>query len=158
MMGWVGNLFGTEKAVDNLVDKDNGLLVRAGTAIGNLHYSDQEKAESDERTREWGIRLLDALAPFKVVQRIIAFTTLGIWAILSINIIVAYWVRALTTTVTRSVNVVNGEEVITTVVTSIDAVSGLYEFALTDYVFWPVLAVLSLYTGGGTINSLRGGK
>ena len=157
-MSWIGNLFGTASAVDNLVDKDNGLLVRAGTAIGNLHYSDQEKAESGERTREWGIRLLDALAPFKVVQRVIAFTTLGVWSFLAINIIIAYWVRAFTETVTLHVNTVNGEEVVTKVVTSIDAVSGLFEFATTDYVFWPVLAVLSLYTGGGTINSLRGKK
>lgn len=53
---------------------------------------------------------------------------------------------------------VNGKEVITEVVTSVDAVSGLFAFASTDYVFWPVLAVLSLYTGGGTISSWRAKK
>lgn len=136
-MSWFGNLFGTSKAVDDIVDKDNGLIVRAGTALGNLHYSDQEKAESDERTREWGIRLLDSLSAFKVVQRIIAFSTLFIWSFLAVNIIVAYWIEAYT---------------------GIDAVTGLFAFATTDYIFYPVLAVLTLYTGGGTINSLRGKK
>lgn len=134
-MSWFGNLFGTAKAVDDIVDKDNGLIVRAGTALGNLHYSDQEKAEGDERTREWGIRFLDALHPFKIVQRIIAFSTLFIWSFLAVNIIIAYWVEAYT---------------------GVDAVTGLFAFATTDYIFYPVLAVLTLYTGGGTINSLRG--
>lgn len=157
-MSWIGNLFGTASAVDNIVDKDNGLLVRAGTALGNLHYSDQEKAESSERTREWGIRLLDSLSAFKVVQRVIAFTTLFVWSFLAVNITIAYWVRALTETVILHVNMVDGVEVVTKVVTSVDAVTGLFEFATTDYVFWPVLAVLSLYTGGGTISSWKGKK
>ena len=71
-MGWFGKLIGTDKAIDNVLDKDKGLLVRAGTAIGNLHYSDQEKAEGSQKVRDWSIRYLDALAPFKIVQRIIA--------------------------------------------------------------------------------------
>lgn len=147
-MSWIGNLFGTSKAVDNLVDKDNGLLVRAGTALGNLHYSDQEKAEGNERTREWGIRVLDALAPFKVVQRILAISAMFMWVIVGLNLIVALWVRA----VTKTVSIVDGVQV----VTSVDAATGLIQFAMSDYVFWPVVAIFSLYTGGGTINSLRG--
>jgi hypothetical protein len=137
-MSWIGNLFGTSKAVDNLVDKDNGLLVRAGTALGNLHYSDQEKAQGDERTREWGIRVLDAIAPFKIVQRILAFSVMFMWVFMGINVAVAVWIRA-----------INPE---------IDAVTGLMQFAFSDYVFWPTVAIVTLYTGGGTINSLKGGK
>jgi hypothetical protein len=137
-MSWIGNLFGTTKAVDNLVDKDNGLLVRAGTALGNLHYSDQEKAEGAERTREWGIRVLDAIAPFKIVQRILAFSVMFMWIFMGVNVAVAVWIRA--------------------VYPDIDAVTGLMQFAFSDYVFWPTIAIVTLYTGGGTINSLRGGK
>ena len=137
-MSWIGNLFGTSKAVDNLVDKDNGLLVRAGTALGNLHYSDQEQAEGDERTREWGIRVLDALSPFKIVQRILACSTMFMWIFLGVNVVVAVWVKALHP--------------------EIDAVTSLMQFAMSDYVFWPTVAIFTLYTGGGTINALRGGK
>jgi len=47
-MGWFSNLF-SNKAVDNVLDKDNGLLTQAGEWIGNLSYTDEEKAESRER-------------------------------------------------------------------------------------------------------------
>ena len=39
-MSWIGKLFGTEKAVNNLVDKDNGLLAQAGSWVGGLSYTD----------------------------------------------------------------------------------------------------------------------
>jgi len=129
-MGWgvLGKLFGTDKAIDNLVDKDNGLLVRAGTALGNLHYSNQEKAETDAETREWGIRQLDALAPFKVVQRILAFAVASLWICIGMNVVVAIWINA---------------------VYGVDARTDLLAFAFSDYVFWPVMSVLSLYFAGG---------
>ena len=47
-MGWFTNLF-SNKSVDNVLDKDNGLLTQAGEWIGNLSYTDEEKAESRER-------------------------------------------------------------------------------------------------------------
>jgi hypothetical protein len=130
-MGFIGKLFGTDKAINDLVDKDNGLLVRAGTALGNLNYSDQEKAE-------WGIRVLDAISPFKVVQRILAFAAMFMWLFLGINLVVAVWIEAYHP--------------------EIKAVDALQEFAFSDYVFWPALSIFALYTGGGTINSLKGNK
>ena len=36
---------GTPKIVEDVFDKDEGLLVKAGGFINNLHYSDQEKAK-----------------------------------------------------------------------------------------------------------------
>lgn len=30
MMSWFGRLFGTKKAIDSIVDKDNGLLSQVG--------------------------------------------------------------------------------------------------------------------------------
>lgn len=132
-MSWLGKLFGTEKAVNSIVDKDNGLLVRAGTALGNLHYSDQEKAQDALKVREFGLRQLEALHPFKVTQRILAFSVMFIWALVAINFMAMLWI---------------GHE----------GRGELLEFAFSDYVFWPTLSVLSLYTGGGFINSLKGGK
>ncbi len=69
-MGWFGQLIGTDKVVNNVVDKDNGLLAQAGNWIGGFSYTPEEKAEADAATREWGLRQLEALAPFKVMQRI----------------------------------------------------------------------------------------
>ncbi|RLA50065.1 MAG: hypothetical protein DRR42_14170, partial [Gammaproteobacteria bacterium] len=76
-----GRVFGTEKAVDNLMDKDKGLLVRMGGWVNDMSYTDQEKAKADADTREWGIRQLAALEPFKIVQRILAFGISFLWAI-----------------------------------------------------------------------------
>jgi hypothetical protein len=142
-MSWLGSLFGTKKAVDNILDKDNGLLVRAGTALGNLHHSEQEKAE-------WGIRVLDSLTPFKIVQRVLAFAAMFLWVFIGINLTVAIWIQAVTSVTV----VVDG--VSTT--TSINAVDALSNLAMSDYIFYPVMAIFVLYTGGGTLNSLKGNK
>ncbi|HEY7867062.1 MAG TPA: hypothetical protein VIC51_13805 [Psychromonas sp.] len=141
-MSWIGNLFGTESAVNNLVDKDDGLIVRAGSAIGNLHYSNQERANDDKENakalQEWSIRFLDAMAPFKIVQRVLAFAAMFFWLFVGLNVVIAIWIKA--------------------IYPEIDAVTALTEFAFSDYVFYPVMAIFVLYTGGGTINSIRGTK
>lgn len=69
-MGILGRLLGTDKAIDNLLDKEQGLLVRAGGWVDGLSHTDQEKAEDVQKTRDWGIKQLEALEPFKIVQRI----------------------------------------------------------------------------------------
>ena len=130
MMGWFGNLIGTEKAVDNLLDKDSGLLARAGGWIGNFNYTEEEKAEADADTREWGFRQLEALAPFKVVQRILAFAAASLWVVVAINVIVAIWVEAKT---------------------GLTVKADMMAFAMSDYVFWPVMVVFGLYFAGGVI-------
>jgi len=127
-MSWIGKLFGTEKAVNSLVDKDNGLLVQAGSWIGGLSYTDEEKAENNLLVKNWGLKQLAALEPFKVVQRIIAFAVLFVCAFVAVNYVAMLWFKH-------------------------DSAAELLTFALSDYVFWPTLAVLSLYCGGGTINS-----
>ncbi len=129
-MSWIGKLFGTEKAVNNLVDKDNGLLAQAGSWVGGLSYTDEEKAENNLLVKEWGLKQLDALQPFKIVQRIIAFSVLFLWAFVGVNYVLMLWVEH-------------------------PKAQGLLDFALSDYVFWPTLAVLSLYCGGGTLNSFK---
>ena len=129
-MGWFGKLLGTEKAVNNLVDKDNGLLAQAGSWVGGLSYTDEEKAESNLLIKKWGLKQLDALQPFKIVQRIIAFSVLFLWAFVGVNYVLMLWFKH-------------------------PEAPGMLAFALSDYVFWPTLAVLSLYCGGGTLNSLN---
>jgi len=137
-MSWVGNLFGTASAVDNIVDKDKGLLVRAGTAIGNMHYSDQEKALASQAVKNWGIEFLGALHPFKIVQRVLAFSAMFVFIFMVINLTVAIWIRS--------------------VFPEIDAVTPFLELAFSDFIFYPITSIFILYTGGGTINTLRGGK
>ncbi len=132
-MSIFGNLFGTEKAVGDLVDKDNGLLVQAGSAIGNLHYSDQEKAIAGQAVRNWGLSQLKALHPFKVTQRILAFAAAFMWLTVGINVLIMIWMGH-------------------------PQLKQMMEFAFSDYVWWPTALVFGLYFAGGTINSLKGGK
>jgi len=138
MMGFLGRLFGTEKAVDNLLDKDEGLLVRAGGWANDLHHSDAEKARDALEVRQWGIKQLEALGPFKIVQRIIAFTVSFLWLLVGLNVIVAIWVEAL--------------------IPKIEVREEMLAFAMSDYVFWPVLCVLGLYMGGGVLPGMVSGR
>ena len=134
-MSWIGRLFGTAKAVDSLVDKDNGLLVRAGGWIDGLSHTDQEKARDSLLVKEWGIRQLEALGPFKIVQRVLAISVTFFWAFIGVNVIVAIWVEA---------------------IFGVSAKESMMEFAFSDFVFWPVLAVLSLYFTGGIMPGRKG--
>lgn len=137
-MGILGRLFGTEKAIENITDKENGLLVRAGGWFDDLSHTEQEKAEDRKAVREWGIRQLDALSQFKVVQRILAFAISFLWILVGINVLAAIWIEA------------NDPEFIIR--------DKMLEFAFSDFVFWPVTVCYGLYFGGGLIESFKGRK
>ena len=130
-MGMIGRLFGTDKAVDNILDKDNGLLTQVGGWVGGLKHTEEEKAEDAQATRQWGLKQLEALEPFKVVQRILAFAAASLWIIVGLNVLLGIWFANPVT------------------------IQHLKEFAMSDYIFWPVISVFSLYFSGGVVNSLR---
>ena len=104
------------KAVDRVFD-----------GVDSAIYTPQEKAEKK-------LQLLEALAPFKVVQRILAFAAALHWLFAGLNVIVAIWIKALT----------DG---------SVDVVEPLSTYALSDYVLWPTMAVFALYFTGGVLES-----
>jgi hypothetical protein len=95
--------------------------------VDSAFYTPQEQAEMK-------VKLLNTLSPFKVVQRILAFAACLHWLFVGINVVVAIWVREST----------NG---------TIDAVTPLLEYALSDYVLWPAMAVFTLYCTGGVLES-----
>ena len=130
----IGGIFGTKKAIENIMDKDDGLLSKFGRWIDDFNYTDAEKAESNREKREWGIRQLEALAPFKVVQRILAFSATFLWIFVATNVITALWVEAYS-------NIIIADKMV--------------EFALSLYVWGPVSLAYGLYFGGGVIESAR---
>jgi len=136
----LGNIFGTPKAVDHLINKDNGLLSQAGGWVGGLSYTDQEKAAGDKETKEWGLRALEALAPFKVVQRILAFASAGLWIFLCLNIVLCIYIDAMTVTSSP------GGDIRGTNLTE-----PMFALANSQYVFWPVCVVFALYFAGGVL-------
>ena len=132
-MGWLGRLFGTQKAIDSLVDKDNGLLSQVGNWVGGMHYSEEEKAEADAITRQWGLSQLDSLQPFKITQRVMAFAATFIW--------VTYALALLLMTANDH-----------------PQLDQLKELAMSNYIWLPVSLVYTLYFGGGAIESFKRSK
>jgi hypothetical protein len=148
-MGILSTLFGTDEAVDNITNPDNGLLTQLGTGVGNLHYSEQEKANMRVTIMHTGLARLKALEPFKVVQRILAFMATFLWVFVGINCVAAKWYDILHPAYET---VVDG---VTTKYAASDAFAGMFQLANSDYVFWPVVTVYGLYFSGGVIESIK---
>lgn len=51
-MSWYNPFSWSDKAVDNILDKDDGLLAKAGSWIDGLSHTDQEKAEDKKDLRK----------------------------------------------------------------------------------------------------------
>ena len=151
--GVLGGIFGTKKAVDNLLDKDDGILVKAGGFLNDLHYSDAEKARDLPGLIKLRLERLRALHPFKIVQRIIAFAAMFAWVLLIINLFIAAWVNILNPDI---YGLVNDELVVTT--KGIHAFEFFMKIAISDVVFWPISLVFTLYCGGGFLESKNKGK
>jgi len=151
-MAWYNPLTWGEKASDNILDKDTGLAVKFGGFVNDLHYSDAEKAENNLTVTQFALDRLKLLTPFKIVQRVIAACTLFLWLFVGMNLCVAIWVYAITKKVTTVCNKLNE---CTEVITAIDARTDFMAFAMSDYVFWPVICVFTLYCGGGVARYFR---
>lgn len=147
--GMFNTIFGTKKAVDDILDKENGIIVRVGGFLNDLHLSDAERAKLDIERQKLAVQLLAALKPFKVVQRIIAFATMFLWGFLGVNIVFAIWIEAL---INKTITTIE-EGVTTIVVNNYDIVGPLLELAQSQYVIVPTGLVLSLYMAGGSLES-----
>ena len=49
-MGWISSIFAVEKAVDNVLDKEKGLLTQFGGWIGGMDLTPEEVMESNAQT------------------------------------------------------------------------------------------------------------
>ena len=47
-MGMLKNIFKNKNTVDNILDKDNGLLAKVGAHIGNKKFTEEEQAEMNK--------------------------------------------------------------------------------------------------------------
>jgi len=134
----IAGLFSNDKAIDNVLDKDKGLLVRAGGWVDGLSYTKQEKAQMTMEFTKVANERLKALEPFKVVQRILAFGITGMWMTVGVNVVVAIWYDSVKGCTTAEN-------------TCFPVTGAMLSFAMSDYVFWPVVSVLSLYFLGGVL-------
>ena len=132
-MAWYNPLSWGEKAAENILDADKGIAVKFGGFVNGLHYSEAEKASDNLTVVEFALKRLSLLEPFKIVQRIIAACTLFGWLFVLINLVAMIWLDH------KNMNVMK-------------------ELAFSDYVFWPVICVFSLYCGGGVARYFRQDK
>lgn len=139
----IGEALGTKKGVDAVLNKDDGLLAKAGGWIGNQQYTDQEQAETRAETRKWTLRYLEAMEPFKKVQRILAFTFCFGWALLLLNLVAATWVWA----ITKEPQIFNGQ----TIWLGVNAMTPLLDLVKTNFVWTPILGVVTVYLFGGVM-------
>ena len=51
-MSWYNPFSWSDKAVDNVLDKKDGLLANVGSWIGAQQYTDEEQAEAQEKLRQ----------------------------------------------------------------------------------------------------------
>lgn len=127
-MSIIGKIFGSSKAVDSLLDKDKGLLARAGNWIDERGFTEQEKAENDLLVKEWGLRQLEALTPFKVVQRAGMLSVGVVWVLIIVNMMIAFWIDAFSDSA---------------------HLAALMAIAKSEFIFVPTSLVFGLYFGGG---------
>lgn len=128
-MGILGRLFGSDDAIDNIVDKDNGLIAKAGGWIDRQQFTSEEKAEHHKDLMQLRLKLLDGLSQFKVVQRGIVFSVMSAWLFLLVNYVLAVWL---------------GLETIK---------KDLIDLMFSAYMTVPAGGVVALYLGGGTFES-----
>ena len=105
----LGRLFGSKEGVSNLVEKAD-----------ELHLSKEERLNL-------GLKYLDALAPFKIVQRIIVACVMTMWLLIGLSMLIAIWL---------------GME---------DIYTKLIAFIQEEFIAYPSVGVFSLYLLGGVI-------
>ena len=138
-MGFLATIFGAEKAVDNIIDRDNGLLTQMGGWVGNQQYTEQEAATDKTRRFELYLRMLDSIEPFKVVQRILAFTAAFVFISFSIALIFAWGIDTYTS-----------RDAI-----PLQSVDSLWKIATSNFITYPIVSVFTLYCGGGFLSSMK---
>ena len=105
--------------------------------IDSAVYTKQEQAEMKVSLIKQRIDVLNALVPFKIMQRIMVTIIMVQWAFVGINMVIAIWVRAIWP--------------------KIDAVTPLMEFVQTQYMWLPVAGAVGLYLTGGLIAGKKKG-
>ena len=128
-MGWFSSLFAVDKAAENILDKDKGLLTQLGGWVGGFSHTDEEKAEDAQVTRKWATEFLTAMAPFKIMQRIMVTIIMSVWAVFAIAMLAAICFDA----------------------TGI--INNIMLFIQTPYMWVPVSGAVGLYLMGGVVPS-----
>jgi len=77
MFGWLGSIFtSSSKSVDDILDKDNGLLTQVGGWVGNMNLTDEEVMENNIKTvasvQDFVVKTLDESTDRSKTRRSVA--------------------------------------------------------------------------------------
>lgn len=59
MFGFIKSIFSSPKIANDILDKDSGLVVRAGEWVGNLSYTEEEKAENRSKIAKEVVKFVE---------------------------------------------------------------------------------------------------
>ena len=155
-MSFLGRMLGTQEAANNLLDKDDGLLVKAGHALNELHYSEQEKDENSAKRRDefhaWSISMLKALEPMPIMQRTtrhVALMAAGGWLIGLFLMFAGMIIESLTCPDPELLKLMSTADIDLSIKDAMSCVRFdhlLQKFLTSEYAFWPILgAFFSLF-------------
>jgi hypothetical protein len=124
LRSFIGKMFGTDKAVDNLIDQ-------TGNALDKLFYTKEEKAEAHAQdiseARKMVIEWMKNTQGQNIARRLIALIVTGIWAV---EHIVASTLSVIAVWVTNSENFVKSSQVIAEYA---DSITGAMMLVLSFY-------------------------
>jgi len=143
-MSIFGTLFNSGKTLDKATDA----IISTGD---KLFYTDEEKADDRARQREFFPKLLQAYAPFKIAQRLLAlwFSFLfGLAFIIGLSITLFNMI----TTYRQTLEKIAPDKIITI---SLDP---LFALVSTFSIGTIMITIVGFYFFGGTIESYKGSK
>ena len=84
-MGILANIFGDKDIANKAVDGAIG-------GLDKMFFTQEEKAEANQKLSEWYLKYLEATQPQNLARRFIALIVVGLWALLIlIGVAVKYW-------------------------------------------------------------------
>lgn len=148
-MGWWNSLFSVADTATKVTDA----VINTGD---KLFYTEEEKAEDRKKMREFFPTLLNAYAPFKISQRILA-----IWFsfLFGVSFIVGLFVTCFNIYLAYNFKPLFNEK--KEIINSVEKVDlqPLFSIVATFNIDMIMLAIVSFYFAGGAIESFkRGGK
>ena len=101
-MSWWSTILSSSKSVDDILDKDNGLLAQMGGWVGNFNFTDEERSEMNKKLidncSEFVYKTMGESTARSVARRSLALLWVRVHLAMIIGVmVVAYFDMALAT-------------------------------------------------------------
>lgn len=134
-MGWLSGLFSKSDIVKDVFDKDNGLLEQAGNWIGNMSYTDEEKAEANAKLNDGVAEFVKSTLSENTVRSKTRRSIAKVWIFSELIIVFATMAAA---------------------PFDVALAKFYWSIATSELMFWGTMAVLSFFFGSYMLNQRLG--